>query len=985
MISLAAISQKLSIACPLRQLPSGAGGPRRLEGIGRGDGVLRVVSSLVALDDEAMAAELRAAVERSVSGTALVVGLNPDTGELRLWMRGGDGERARWWGMAGADDRMTRTVEAALHELREPEELVAHLLEALGRRDVGRAFFGELRQQMERVNAAWVGPATDDHARRQRLTLQLVCRLMFLRFVEPKGWFGGDPLFVVRLVLEPGVEGRYAQRLRPFFFDALNRPVDERRSGPLFAGIPFLNGGLFAPSPDEQACDPDLPDAALEALMERVFVRYRFVTDEGVRDSHAIDPRMLGTVFERLMDGEQRSRTGTWYTPPALVQRVVRDVVRGVLEQRMGAEPARRVIDGGALEADEAGGALEAVEGMTLLDPACGSGAFLLGALELLSGLRVRLGALAGRPVSEEAARRGVLTTNLWGIDLSATAVSLAELRLWLGLAAVMRRGAVEVAPLPSLGHRICHGDALFTPMGRVAGVPVVIDGSLLGRHSALSAELGAANGRQRHGVQQQMEALEHDLAVALQAGLEQAAQQRLDTLDAQGELFGRSGRAAQSKQDAVAALRALIKGAERDRGARHAVGFDPRIRFAHVMGRGGFDGVIGNPPWVRPRALSTAQRAALRRRFVCMAPGNARWGGQPDLSVAFVERALELTRPGGVVGLVVPTKLFTSGYGSTLRHWLLAEHTLVGVEDVSHDGGFGAQVFPGVLRVRRGRSGSVAVEVRVGDTATRRIEPAALVGQGDRGAPWLVRHEERQLEVETGGRAVRLGDVVVPRLCVKTGCNAAFVDPAIESDLVVPLVRGSDVRAFGLRSEGRLLFGHDRVSGEPLRSLEAAAEEWLGRWSDRLERRVDGQGDWPHWGLFRVRSAGLGHRVVWRDLAPRLEAVALEPVAEGGPVALNTLYGVEVGSRRAALRLALWLNAGLSRQTAVAGSDPALSGYRRFRAAQVGRVWLSPWVLDPPTDRDALDGLVERALETGTSDAVQEALDGLVSTWVAE
>ena len=206
---------------------------------------------------------------------------------------------------------------------------------ALERRDVDRRFFQDVRVWSERVTASWSG-VPDDEAR-ARLTVTLLARLMFLTFVQAKGWLAGDPRYLARRVLHPEARAIYATVLTPLFFDALNKTAAERQVP--HDGIPFLNGGLFEPSATERRFpEHGLPDDVLREGVERIFDRYRFVDHERSFDGGAVDPIMLGAVFERLMLPSQRRRTGTFYTPPALVDEVADRTLRYALSRRLDAD-----------------------------------------------------------------------------------------------------------------------------------------------------------------------------------------------------------------------------------------------------------------------------------------------------------------------------------------------------------------------------------------------------------------------------------------------------------------------------------------------------------------------------------------------------------------------------------------------------------------------------------------------------------------------
>ena len=106
------------------------------------------------------------------------------------------------------------------------------------------------------------------------------------------------------------------------------------------------------------------------------------------------------------------------------------------------------------------------------------------------------------------------------------------------------------------------------------------------------------------------------------------------------------------------------------------------------MFARGGFDLILGNPPWLRSEAIPAEVRARLAGRFRWWRTSSGAYGNRPDLSVAFVERAWELARPGGVVAMLVPAKIATTGYAVALRHALASTTTLHVVAEVTREAG---------------------------------------------------------------------------------------------------------------------------------------------------------------------------------------------------------------------------------------------------------------------------------------------------------
>ena len=278
---------------------------------------------------------------------------------------------------------------------------------------------------------------------RRELALLEASRLLFLSFLEAKGWLNGDAAFIAHQFdrcMERG--GRFHDRvLRPLFFGTLNTPVRRRApAAKAFGSVPFLNGGLFARTPLERRHRGVVfSDDAYGRLISSVFGQYRFTAREETAtwNEAAVDPEMLGRAFESLMAHTERRTTGAFYTPFALVE----TVATAGIDAAIGRRTSRHQL-----------------EELCVLDPACGSGAFLVHALERIAAALAR----AGDTRDSSTLRRAVLTRSIYGVDLNPTAVWLCELRLWLSVVIESgERDPIAVLPLPNLDRNIHVGDAL--------------------------------------------------------------------------------------------------------------------------------------------------------------------------------------------------------------------------------------------------------------------------------------------------------------------------------------------------------------------------------------------------------------------------------------------------------------------------------------------------------------------------------------------
>ncbi|MEZ4455387.1 MAG: type IIL restriction-modification enzyme MmeI [Gemmatimonadales bacterium] len=242
--------------------------------------------------------------------------------------------------------------------------------EALSGRSLDDRFYREFRAVLADAAAALPGriPAEQRHG----LALLSLSRILFLYFVQERGWLDGRPRFLREeldrvMANGGGVERRY---LRPLFFGTLNRPADRRTSrARQFGRIPFLNGGLFEPHPLERRWKAELPDTVWSAAFERIFERYHFTIAPETGPRSRIGPDMLGLVFERVMDPADRRQTGAFYTPAPLVDRLVDDALDQWLAAALRVPPTEARV----LLQRPSAASLEAVRKIRVLDPAAGT------------------------------------------------------------------------------------------------------------------------------------------------------------------------------------------------------------------------------------------------------------------------------------------------------------------------------------------------------------------------------------------------------------------------------------------------------------------------------------------------------------------------------------------------------------------------------------------------------------------------------------
>ena len=891
------------------------------------------------------------------------------------------------------------------------DDLLVHTrwCELLGRAALSRRFYRTLEQRIAALAGSLPRMPEPDRA---ELALLCASRLLFLSFLQAKGWLDGDRAFLANrfdaCMAKGG--GFHAHVLEPLFFGTLNTPPRRRAAAArAFGEVPFLNGGLFGRTPLERRhARARFSDEALGELFAQVLGAYRFTAreEQALWSEVAIDPEMLGHAFESLMAARERRVSGAFYTPYALVAQVAdHALVAALASESLDAACVEAALRGDPVPDDVGRLLRERVRSLTVLDPACGSGAFLVYLLERLTQLHVAAGEARG----VAATRREVLTRVIHGVDINPTAVWLCELRLWLSVVIESDETRMSaVPPLPNLDCNVRVGDTLagdaFDEPPALVGPPAVL--------ARLRERYVRASGARKVTLRRALSREETRRALAtIDFELLRITSQRREWVRARRspDLFGERDRDSAQSAHARRELRNRAAALRRERrriADGGALPFSFTSHFAHVHAQGGFGLVIGNPPWVRLHNIAPAARDTLRSRYRVFA--DAAWepasdvtrgrgfAPQVDLAALFVERSIALTVCGGAIALLLPAKLWRSLSGGGVRRLIAARTHLRRLEDwTDAPCAFDAAVYPSVLIATRlafhARSARGAIENALPETdyAVRRRTlnvgwraeaRRTLLDPGDPASPWLILPNEVRIafdELRARGQPLATGRFGRALLGVKCGCNEAFLvndtggdyvmaavecqgrRGTLERELLRPLLRGESVQSWRVPPSSRAIVWTHAGSGTPLGALPPAAARWLAPWRRRLRARSDLRGTGSWWMLFRTESADHTRaRVVWNDFG-RSPRAAILPA--GDPtVPLNSCYVLPCDDPVDALALATLLNGPLAAAFLNAIAEPARGGWHRYLAWTVE---LLPVPREWVRARRILAPLAERAL----------------------
>jgi superfamily I DNA/RNA helicase len=331
---------------------------------------------------------------------------------------------------------------------------------------VTQQFFGEYQRVFAELQAELHRHARDTEWAHD-FSLQFLNRLMFLYYVQRKRWLGDDPDFVSNFWHAYQQAGRptdtfFSEWLSMLFFEAFNKLFQAGRADRQYlpeairdalALAPYLNGGLFVPNELDRRHKPQISDARLARILA-FLDGYNFTISEDtpLDQEVAVDPEMIGKVYESLVnvseEVDERGAAGIFYTPRVEIDLMCRLSLVHWLVNQLGEEHKRLLYEVvfafDPEDKERADAALanfnlwprlyELLCNLIALDPACGSGSFLVGMLYVLDDLMARANHQLGYEQTPYERKKRIIGQNLYGVDVMDWAVHVAELRLWLQL-----------------------------------------------------------------------------------------------------------------------------------------------------------------------------------------------------------------------------------------------------------------------------------------------------------------------------------------------------------------------------------------------------------------------------------------------------------------------------------------------------------------------------------------------------------------------
>ena len=502
---------------------------------------------------------------------------------------------------------------------------------------------------------------------------KMMGRIVFLYFLQSKGWLAGNLHYMHDLFYDASDEVKedfLDKVLEPMFFGLLNTKPEDRSSAPLVNGvgvkyipnadeIPYLNGGLFQQEKIDEV-DSVFPAGMFQSLFD-FFDSYNFTIDENdPNDAEVgVDPEMLGKIFENLL--EDNKDKGAFYTPKEIVRYMCQESLTAYLQTGMEDAEVKEHIANFVKtnDVEELGGASSELAmsidrkliDVKICDPAIGSGAFPMGLLRELYACRKSIEIFEEDNAAD--IKRHIIQNNIYGVDIEKGAVDIARLRFWLALIIDEK----EPMPLPNLDFKIMQGNSLLESY---KGVDLDVTSKKLKTGKDTKKTRGVLSlGFEETDVQKIIQDLVKSYFSITDHTLRAQRRQQIDKYVKDYIKVCAEGN--HEVQDAVDELE-----------IPNDQFFLWHTYFADVFEQGGFDIVIGNPPY------GVSIKDDYRKAVV------ASWGNVPDYEIYyyFIVLAAPLLKEKGIMSFIIPNTFLFNTFAKHFREMLVEKWNVLEILD---------------------------------------------------------------------------------------------------------------------------------------------------------------------------------------------------------------------------------------------------------------------------------------------------------------
>ncbi len=548
---------------------------------------------------------------------------------------------------------------------------------------------------------------------------KMMGRIVFLHFLQKKGWLNGNLAFLRDLFFfSPHQEDFLEKVLEPLFFGIFNTEPQNREKVFLendwdlsllkewnggstnalthshIDALPYLNGGLFErDAVDEQ--NITLPASLFEDLFT-FMASYNFTVDENDPDDAevGVDPEMLGKIFESLL--EDNKAKGAFYTPKEIVRYMCKESLIAYLatqidkSQSEGKEKSdssdcdkyiRAFVETHEMqpELEPYREALDtALREVKICDPAIGSGAFPMGLLNELWRCREALSQSERKEPKENSdssfssdcnkensdcaisrveLKKEIIENNIYGVDIEKGAIDIARLRFWLSIVV----DAEEPEPLPNFDYKFMQGNSLIESF---EGFDLSRISSRLrgGQSKSMQLVLGIDSHTSRQNLQRLLREYFSVTDHKKKSSMRQAINEEVKTLIR--ESIG-------GTPASLAKLEKMDCSANQDFFLWHTW-------FKDIFDNGGFDIVIGNPPYFKYEGKNKNEIDSIRKsQYLEIA-----FGGKLNAYKLFLALSInKICKSNGIISLIFQNSFIADKQASILRREVINKHQIITID----------------------------------------------------------------------------------------------------------------------------------------------------------------------------------------------------------------------------------------------------------------------------------------------------------------
>lgn len=683
---------------------------------------------------------------------------------------------------------------------------------------------------------------------------KLMGQLVFMYFLQKKGWLGVEkgkdwgtgPKDFLRKIFNNCVdEGRnfFNDVLEPIFYKGFAEEVSDFHYSEFGYKVPFLNGALFEPinGYDWVKTDITLKNSIFNNIF-KTFDRFNFTVkeDEPLEREVAVDPEMLGKVFESLLESQDRKQKGAFYTPREIVQYICQENLISYLETNteIPEEDIRKFITKGYLTiehiikvldsgnkfkgisyvpksimkyADELDNLLKNVK---VIDPAVGSGAFPVGMMNEIVTARyiLRLANNVG-DIDFYQLKKETIANSLYGVDLELSATDVTKLRFWLSLI-VDEENVKEIEPLPNLDNQIMCGNSVIDGYENVK----LFDDELIVRSSQTKLAMTST--------EQIFNKLEHKKQEFFNVrGPVQKNKLREEIKEIKWEFIEAHLRSI-GREDLIKKIRTFKYRDDKPF-------FIWELEFSEIF-KGenpGFDIVVGNPPYVRQEKI-TEIKPYLKKHY-------SSYHGKADLYVYFFEKGIKILKKEGIIAFISSNKFAKSGYGKNLRKLILS------IDLKIYDDKNGIRIF------KEASVDTCIIQLKKSFSKDNKVfvDQKYYIPQNKLNHSYLSFPTPNELDlmdkIINKGTVLKKLDIEI-NSGIKTGFNDAFIideniknmlikNDASSETIIKPLVRGRDIKQWYINySNLYLIFTKKGINIDKFPTIK----EYLNQFKTELSKR---------------------------------------------------------------------------------------------------------------------------------------------------